>query len=161
MALGLLKPGGHSVEIVGNGAEAVAAVRGGAFDLVLMDMNMPVMDGIEATRAIRTLDAPKGTVWIVEIKSSLADFRTDQKWMEYRLSCDALFFAVSPEFPIEVLPADAGLIIADAYGGTIAREAPEHRLPAPMRKAMTLSIARAAAARLHAAMDPEAGWALF
>jgi hypothetical protein len=104
---------------------------------------------------------PKGTVWIVEIKSSLADFRTDQKWMEYRSSCDALFFAVAPEFPIEVLPPDAGLIIADAYGGTIAREAPEHRLPAPVRKAMTLSIARAAAARLHAAMDPEAGWALF
>ncbi|MFN8829021.1 MAG: MmcB family DNA repair protein [Labrys sp. (in: a-proteobacteria)] len=103
---------------------------------------------------------PKGTVWIVEIKSSLADFRADQKWMEYRASCDALFFAVAPEFPVEILPPDTGLIIADAYGGSIARPAPEHRLAAPARKAMTLSIARAAAARLHAAMDPDAGWAL-
>jgi TMAO reductase system sensor TorS len=65
VALGLLKQGGHEVEIVGNGAEAVEAVRGGAFDLVLMDMNMPVMDGIEATRAIRALDPPNGAVWIV------------------------------------------------------------------------------------------------
>ena len=36
-----------------------------------------------------------GTLWIVEIKSSIADFRADQKWMDYRLHCDRLFFATT------------------------------------------------------------------
>ncbi len=101
-----------------------------------------------------------GSIWIVEIKSSLADFRTDGKWSDYRLSCDRLFFAVAPDFPHEVLPPETGLIIADAYGASLAREAPEHRLAAPARKALTLHLARIAAARLHQAMDPEAGWGL-
>ena len=61
--------------------------------------------------------AESGEIWIVEIKSSIEDFRTDQKWPEYRDYCDRLFFAVAPAFPNEILPADAGLIIADRYGG--------------------------------------------
>ncbi len=69
-----------------------------------------------------------GAIWIVEIKSCLEDFRTDQKWPEYREFCDRLFFAVAPDFPREVLPPDTGLIIADRYGGEIIRPAPEHKL---------------------------------
>src|SRR6185295_2774683 len=99
------------------------------------------------------LDA-KGTIWIIEIKSSLIDFQTDAKWPAYLDHCDRLFFAVNPDFPIEVLPAETGLMICDAYGGALVREAPEIRLPAPARKAMTLLMARLAAARLHQAMDP-------
>ena len=64
---------------------------------------------------------PNGEIWIVEIKSSLVDFQTDQKWPEYRDFCDRFFFAVGPQFPQQVLPAEAGLIIADRYGGEIAR----------------------------------------
>jgi hypothetical protein len=96
---------------------------------------------------------PKGEIWIVEIKSSVIDFQVDRKWPGYRCHCDRLFFAVAPDFPAEMLPGDTGLIIADAYDGALVREAPEHRLPAPIRKALTLSIARAAAARLHRACD--------
>jgi hypothetical protein len=66
-----------------------------------------------------------GEIWIVEIKSCLEDFRSDQKWPEYREFCDRLFFAVGPNFPREVLPEDTGLIIADRYGGEIVRAAPE------------------------------------
>ena len=64
-----------------------------------------------------------GAIWIVEIKSSIADFRADQKWPEYRDYCDALLFAVAPDFPSDILPADTGLIFADAYAGEVVRQA--------------------------------------
>src|SRR5437868_3437966 len=75
-----------------------------------------------------------GTLWIVEIKSSVADFRADQKWIDYRLHCDRLFFATTIEVPREIFPSDAGLIIADPFGAEIVSEAPEHRLHAVTRK---------------------------
>ena len=89
-----------------------------------------------------------GLIWIIEIKSSVQDFRTDSKWHEYRDYCDAFFFAVPPDLPRDILPEDTGLIVADAYGAEILREAPEHRLPAARRKAVTLRFARAASGRL-------------
>lgn len=97
-----------------------------------------------------------GAVWIVEIKSCLADFRSDQKWPEYRPFCDRLFFAVDPAFPREVLPPDAGLIVADRYGGDLLRPAPEHKLPSARRRSLTLQLARLAAVRLQSVIDPEA-----
>src|SRR5204862_2900716 len=90
-----------------------------------------------------------GELWIVEIKSSVADFRADQKWMDYRLHCDRLFFATTLEVPCEIFPQDTGLIVADAFGAQIVCEAPVHRLHAATRKSMTLSVARAAALRLQ------------
>ena len=98
--------------------------------------------------------SPSGDIWIVEVKSSVEDFRVDQKWPFYRLHSDRLFFATSPRVPLDIFPADCGLILADAHGGEILREAPEHRLAAATRKAMTLRFARAAAVRLHLLMDP-------
>lgn len=100
--------------------------------------------------------ARDGEIVIVEIKSSLDDFRTDQKWHEYRDFSDRLYFAVAPDFPREVLPAETGLIIADRYGGEIARAAPVHKLPAARRKALTLQVARLGALRLQSVIDPEA-----
>src|SRR5262245_37880396 len=97
----------------------------------------------------------RAEIWIVEIKSCLDDFRVDQKWPEYRAFCDRFFFAVSPTFPREVLPADTGLIVADRYGGEIVRSAPEHRLVGARRRALTLRLARTAAFRLNGALDPE------
>ena len=58
-----------------------------------------------------------GEIWIVEIKSSVADFRADQKWMDYRMHCDRLFFATTLDVPCEIFPQDTGLIVADAFGG--------------------------------------------
>jgi hypothetical protein len=95
-----------------------------------------------------------GNIWIVEVKSGVEDFRVDIKWPEYRDFCDALFFAVAPDFPVDILPADTGLILADRYGGEIVRAAPEHRLAPARRKAMTLRIARAAALTLQSHLDP-------
>lgn len=99
-----------------------------------------------------------GEIWIIEIKSSVEDFRADQKWPEYRDYCDRLFFAVAPTFPTEMLPSDTGLIIADRYGGELVRPAPEHKLAGARRKAMTLRLVHTAAFRLQAAIDPELGF---
>ncbi len=106
-----------------------------------------------------------GELWIVEIKSSVADFRADQKWLDYRLHCDRLFFATSLDVPREIFPPDAGLIVADAFGAAMVCaamvcEAPEHRLHAATRKSMMLAFARAAALRLSALADPEGPYGL-
>jgi hypothetical protein len=101
-----------------------------------------------------------GEIIIVEIKSSLADFRADQKWQDYRLHCDRLFFATTTEVPCEIFPTDTGLIVADAFGAAIVCEAPEHRLPAATRKSITLRFAHAAALRLQALADPQGPYAV-
>jgi hypothetical protein len=95
-----------------------------------------------------------GEIWIVEIKSSIADFCADQKWMDYRLHCDRLFFATTLDVPCEIFPPDTGLIVADAFGAEIKCDAPEHRLPAATRKSMMLLFAHAAALRLQSLADP-------
>src|SRR5215218_11482536 len=100
-------------------------------------------------------------IWIVEIKSSIEDFRADQKWMDYRLHCDRLFFATTMEVPCEIFPKDTGLIVADAFGAQIVCEAPEHRLSAATRKSMMLRFAHVAALRLQALGDPSGPWADF
>ncbi|WP_208979072.1 MmcB family DNA repair protein [Stappia stellulata] len=98
---------------------------------------------------------PGGEIWIVEVKSSLADLRADAKWPEYRAHCDRLFFASHADVGIDPFPADAGFILSDGFGAEVLREAPEHRLVAARRKAVTLRIAHAAANRLHDALDPD------
>jgi hypothetical protein len=95
-----------------------------------------------------------GDIWIVEIKSSIEDFRADNKWMDYRAHCDRLFFATTIEVPCEIFPPDTGLIVADAFGAEFKCEAPEHKLPAATRKSMMLLFARAAALRLQSLADP-------
>jgi hypothetical protein len=95
-----------------------------------------------------------GEIWIVEIKSSVADFRADQKWPDYRAHCDRLYFATSVEVPCEIFPPDTGLIVADGFGAEFHCPAPEHRLPAATRKSMMLLFARAAALRLQSLADP-------
>jgi hypothetical protein len=98
-----------------------------------------------------------GEVRIVEIKSSLADFRADRKWPDYRDFCDRLYFAVGHDFDDALVPADCGLIRADAWGGALLREAPLLALAPPRRRAVTLRFALLAAQRLGHILDPEFG----
>lgn len=97
----------------------------------------------------------RGDIWIVEIKSSVEDFRADQKWPEYRAHCDRLFFAFTSELPCAMFPEQTGLIVADAYGAHLHCDAPEHRLPAPTRKLMTIRFAMMAAQRINRLIDPQ------
>jgi hypothetical protein len=97
----------------------------------------------------------RGDLWIVEIKSSVEDLRADHKWQDYRAHCDRLFFAFPQDLPCEIFPAETGLIVADAYGAHLHCEAPEHRLPAPTRKLMTVRFGMAAAQRINRLIDPQ------
>ncbi len=97
----------------------------------------------------------KGVIWIIEIKSSLADFRSDNKWHEYWDYCDGLFFAVPDDFPQHVLPEETGLIVADAWGAEILSSPAERKLAGGRRKAVSMRFARAAALRLQAVHDPQ------
>ena len=136
-------------------AETLAVTRGVKRHLVQLGFvvveEVPLASG---RRADVVGLSPSGEIWIVEVKSSVEDFRVDQKWPFYRLHADRLFFATSPRVPLEIFPEDCGLILADAHGGEILREAPEHRLAAATRKAMTLRFARVAAMRLNLLLDP-------
>ena len=145
-----------SVPIDGRQSETALAVARGTARLLhahgfSVVSELPLPSGRRAD--LVALDTA-GTVWIVEIKSSIADFRADQKWMDYRLHCDRLFFATCQEVPCEIFPPDTGLIVADAFGAEFKCEAPEHKLPAATRKTMMLLFGRAAALRLQSLIDP-------
>ena len=96
----------------------------------------------------------RGEIIVVEIKSCLADFRADGKWEDYLDYCDRFFFAVPPEFPRHILPANTGLIIADRFGAEIMRPSGYTPLAAARRKAVTLQYARCIARRMHRLLDP-------
>jgi hypothetical protein len=114
-------------------------------------IELPLANG---RRADVVAMSSNGDVLIVEIKSCLLDYRTDAKWQDYLDYCDRLYFAVRADFPCDVLPEQAGLILADRYGAELVREGVEERLSAARRKAMMLCFARAAALRLQLHLDP-------
>lgn len=90
---------------------------------------------------------PRGEVVIVEVKSSLEDYRVDRKWGEYAPWCERFYFAVSPDFPRDVLPEGVGLIVADGFGGAVLSESSAIPMAPARRKALTLAFARLAAMR--------------
>lgn len=89
-----------------------------------------------------------GMLTVVEVKSSLADYRSDGKWREYLPYCDAFYFAVAEDFDRSVLPDGVGIMVADRYGAAIVAPSAEFKMAAARRKALTLRFARAAARRL-------------
>lgn len=109
---------------------------------------LPEIPLVSGRRADLLCLSEKGEFTIVEIKTSIEDFRTDRKWPDYRQHCDRLFFATHPGVPAAIFPEDCGLIVSDGYAAEILRDAPEHRMAAPTRKALTLRFARLAADRL-------------
>jgi hypothetical protein len=114
-------------------------------------VEVPLADGRRADLMALGRD---GALLIVEIKSSVADFRSDRKWPDYRQWCDRIYFAVDVNFPQELIPADCGLIQADGFGAAFLREPEAHLLSAARRRAVQLRFARLAAARLQRLVDP-------
>lgn len=98
---------------------------------------------------------PKGEIWIVECKSSRADFTGDRKWSGYLEWCDRFFWAVDGDFPVDLLPEASGIIIGDAYGAEVARWPGETPLSGARRKAVTRKFSRTAADRLQLLLDPK------
>src|SRR5438270_6901368 len=96
-----------------------------------------------------------GDLMIIEIKSSVADFRADRKWAAYRDFADRLYFAVPNEFPALLIPEECGLIVADAFGAAVLRHGVATPLATARRRAMTLRFAMAAANRLRRHLDPQ------
>ena len=96
----------------------------------------------------------RGEIWVVECKSSRADFASDHKWQGYLDWCDRFFWAVDDAFPHDLLPDETGLIVADAYDAQILRMPPESKIPPARRKAMMLKLARTGAERLRRLTDP-------
>ena len=94
----------------------------------------------------------KGRIAIAEVKSCRADFEGDAKWPDYLEFCDRFYFAVDPVFPQAILPSSEGLIVADAFGAMIAREAAPRAMAPARRKAVTLRFARQAAGKALGAL---------
>jgi len=95
-----------------------------------------------------------GKFIIVEIKSSVDDLRADRKWREYKSFADEIYFAVANGFPLELLPEDSGIVIADAYNAAIIRPSPVKKLNASRRQTQIVRFAKIAADRLHRLKDP-------
>ncbi len=123
----------------------------------LRSYNFVTIEEFVPTRGLRVdvlALGPKGEIWVIECKSSRADFSSDNKWQGYLDWCDRYFWAVDGDFPTGLLPAETGLIIADAYGGEIIRTGAEAKLAPARRKVLIQKFARHAATRLQSLRDP-------
>lgn len=139
----------------GGRADATAAVTRGALRVLARAglaalTEAPLPDG---RRADLMALGPDGVVWIVEVKSGLADWRADEKWRDYQQWCDYFAIAVDERFPLDTLPREVGVIVADRFGGALVRTAEQSALAPARRKALTLRFARLAAARHMVAED--------
>jgi hypothetical protein len=115
-------------------------------------LEVPLADG---GRADILALGRSGDLVIIEIKTSVADFRGDRKWGRYRDFADRLYFAVPEGFPSLLIPEECGLIVADGFGAAILRDGVATPLAAARRRALTLRFARTAAKRLRRAFDPD------
>lgn len=95
-----------------------------------------------------------GQFMVIEVKSSVADFRADNKWHEYLDFCDYFYFAIDTDFPRDLIPDDCGMIIADRHEAAIIRPAHHAPMNGNRRRTQTLRFARTGAQRLSGRRDP-------
>lgn len=90
-----------------------------------------------------------GEFVIVEVKSTVADYRADRKWHEYLPFCERFYFAVPTGFPTDLLPGECGLIVADPFDAAVRRESPPRRVNANRKRRQLIRFALAASDRLR------------
>lgn len=95
-----------------------------------------------------------GALLLFEVKSSIEDYRADEKWREYLDYCDYFYFCVAADFPREIIPEEAGLYVADAYGAERLRDSERRSLAPARRRSLLLDFAHLSARRLQGLMDP-------
>ena len=117
-------------------------------------LELPLPDG---RRADIFAVGRAGELVIVEVKSSIEDWRVDGKWPDYLDWCDQLYVAIPVDFPRALIPDEIGLIVADAYGGEVLRHPPRRPVVAARRKALLIDCARLASERLARIEDPDFG----
>jgi signal transduction histidine kinase/CheY-like chemotaxis protein/HPt (histidine-containing phosphotransfer) domain-containing protein len=160
VAAGILRHGGHQVDVVADGAAAVEAVRTATYDVVLMDIHMPGVDGYEAALAIRALPGGKAGVPILALSaSSMRDSaeRARAAGMNGHLvkPIDPAILAATladlhPTAPAAAAPAPAGAVdeahvcdLVDALGSAkvveLVTQLPEHARPHRQRLAEALA----------------------
>lgn len=90
-----------------------------------------------------------GEFVIVEIKSTVADYRGDRKWHEYLAFCERFYFAVPAGFPLDLLPDECGLIVADPFDAAVRRESLHRGLNANRKRRQLIRFALSASDRLR------------
>lgn len=146
----------ESPDAPGVGSEAAAITRGTRRLLTRLGFasarEVPLPNGQRAD--ILALGHHRASLWLIEVKSGPEDFYSDAKWPAYHDYCDALCFAVSPDFPRQILPEAVGVIVADAHDGEVVVEPPITPVPGARRRSLTQRLARHALNRLHSLEDP-------
>ncbi len=142
----------------GRQSPTAAAIQRGTGRLLLSAgfASVPELSLANGRRADLMAINARGEIWIIEIKSSPADYLADHKWRDYMAYCDRFYFAIPTDMDRSLIDEAAGLLIADAWGAEIVREASEEKLSGARRKAVTLLLARTASLRLQSTIDPNA-----
>ena len=91
----------------------------------------------------------EGLITIIEIKSSVSDFRSDKKWNEYIDWADQFYFGVAQNFPIDILPKEHGIITTDGFDTYEARKSPVKKLNGSRRNTLVRKLARASMRRVE------------
>ena len=126
IASSFLRAAGHQTNCAENGAQAIAAVAATDFDVVLMDVRMPEMDGLEATRRIRALEGPRGRVPIVAV--------TAQAFTEQVAECRTAGMDGHLSKPYDPAQLLAAVVSAAAVSANADRQAEQARSrPEPTR----------------------------
>jgi len=117
LAVRLLEKGGHTVTMAGNGKEALATLGKQSFDLVFMDVQMPEMDGFEATAAIRGLEKESGNHLPIIAMTAHAMAGDKERCLEAGMD-DYISKPIRPEELIKILGRYSPAVAADGNGGS-------------------------------------------
>ena len=91
----------------------------------------------------------EGLITIIEIKSSVSDFRSDKKWNEYIEWADQFYFGVGHNFPIEILPKEHGIITTDGFDTYKVQPSPVQKLNGARRNTLVRRLAKASMRRIE------------